>query len=196
LTRLIDPVEGRVRLSGVPLDGVPFESLRSRVVMVPQDGHLFDATIADNVRYGRPNLSDATVEAAFRALGLGDWLAGMPRGVATPVGQRGESLSVGERQLVALARAYVANPDLLVLDEATSAVDPATDVRIQRALEGVTRGRTSVTIAHRMSTARAADEVIVFDRGLVVQRGPHEQLLAEGGVYAALDAAWTAQRSG
>jgi putative ABC transport system ATP-binding protein len=194
LTRLMDPVEGQVLLSGVPLDTVPFSSLRSRVVMVPQDGHLFDASIADNVAYGRPGLSHADVEAAFGALGLGDWLAGLSRGVETPVGERGGSLSVGERQLVALARAHVANPDLLVLDEATSAVDPATDVRIQRALEGLTQGRTSVTIAHRMSTAEAADEVIVFDRGVVVQRGSHATLLAEPGVYANLYASWALQR--
>jgi putative ABC transport system ATP-binding protein len=196
LTRLMDPVEGRVELSGVLLDAVPFDSLRSRVVMVPQDGHLFDATIADNVRYGRAELTDAQVEASFVALGLGDWLAALSRGVHTEVGERGGSLSVGERQLVALARAHVADPDLLVLDEATSAVDPATDVRIQRALEGLTHGRTSVTIAHRMSTAEAADEVIVFDRGRVVQRGPHADLAAAPGVYANLYASWVVQRRG
>jgi ATP-binding cassette subfamily B protein len=194
LTRLMDPVDGDVLLSGVPLDQVPFASLRSRVVMVPQDGHLFDATIADNVAYGAPGLTPAEVESAFAALGLADWLAGMPRGVQTSVGERGGALSVGERQLVALARAYVANPDLLVLDEATSAVDPATDVRIQRALEGLTRGRTSVTIAHRLSTAAAADEVIVFDRGRVVQRGTHAELVAVPGVYANLYASWTLQQ--
>jgi putative ABC transport system ATP-binding protein len=194
LTRLMDPVEGEVLLSGVRLDEVPFSSLRSRVVMVPQDGHLFDATIADNVAYGRPGLSHEEVESAFTALGLADWLASMPRGVETPVGERGGALSVGERQLVALARAYVADPDLLVLDEATSAVDPATDVRIQRALEGLTGGRTSVTIAHRLSTAVAADEVIVFDRGRVVQRGTHAELLTGPGVYANLYASWTLQQ--
>jgi ATP-binding cassette, subfamily B, bacterial len=194
LTRLMDPVDGRVLLSGVPLNEVPFSSLRTRVVMVPQDGHLFDATIADNVAYGAPGLAPADVEHAFHALGLGDWLAGLPRGVQTEVGERGSGLSVGERQLVALARAYVADPDLLVLDEATSAVDPATDVRIQRALEGLTAGRTSVTIAHRMSTAEAADDVIVFDRGKVVQRGSHAALTQQPGVYANLYASWAAQR--
>ncbi len=194
LTRLMDPVDGSVLLSDVPLDQVPFASLRTRVVMVPQDGHLFDASIADNVAYGRPGLSADEVEDAFAALGLGDWLAGLPRGVETAVGERGSALSVGERQLVALARAYVADPDLLVLDEATSAVDPATDVRIQRALEGLTEGRTSVTIAHRMSTAEAADDVIVFDRGRVVQRGRHADLVATDGVYAGLYASWVAQR--
>jgi len=107
------------------------------------------------------------------------------------VGQRGESLSAGERQLVALARAYLADPDLLLLDEATSAVDPATEVRLARALEGVTRGRTAVSIAHRLSTAEAADEILVFDRGRIVQRGPHAELIRRPGVYADLYASWT-----
>ncbi len=193
LTRLMDPTRGQVCLSGVPLDRVRFASLRSRVVMVPQDGFLFDASVADNVRYGRPGLSDDDVEAAFSELGLADWVAGLPVGVATPVGERGESLSVGERQLVAVARAYVADPDLLVLDEATSAVDPATEVRLQRALDSLTRGRTSVAIAHRLSTAEVADEVLVVDRGVVVQRGPHARLVREPGVYADLHRSWRAQ---
>jgi ATP-binding cassette subfamily B protein len=134
LTRLMDPTRGTVLLSGVPLDEVRFDSLRSRVVMVPQDGFLFDTTVADNVRYGRLDASDEDVETAFAALGLSDWVESLPDGVRTEVGERGDSLSVGERQLVAIARAYVADPDLLVLDEATSAVDPATEVRLQRAL--------------------------------------------------------------
>ncbi|ROO61227.1 ABC-type multidrug transport system fused ATPase/permease subunit [Micromonospora sp. Llam0] len=194
LTRLMDPVSGQVKLSGVPLDRVRFESLRSRVVMVPQDGFLFDATVAENVRFARPELTDGQLTAAFVELGLADWVTGLPDGVHTPVGERGEALSVGERQLVALVRAYVADPDLLVLDEATSAVDPATEVRLQRTLEAVTRGRTTVAIAHRLSTAQAADEVIVVDRGRVVQRGPHEELLADPeSVYGRLFASWLEQ---
>src|SRR5205085_7655420 len=109
--------------------------------------------------------------------GLVDWLETLPDGMQTHVGERGESLSVGERQLVAIARAYLADPDLLVLDEATSAVDPATEVRLSRALDSLTRGRTTLTIAHRLSTAEAADEVLVVDRGVVVQRGPHAELV-------------------
>jgi len=164
------------------------------VVMVPQDGFLFDATVADNVRFGRPDLTDEQVRAAFARLGLADWLAALPAGLATRVGERGEALSVGERQLVALARAYVADPDLLVLDEATSAVDPATEVRLQRTLDTVTRGRTTVAIAHRLSTAEGADEVIVVDRGRIVQRGPHASLLADAdSVYAKLYASWLEQ---
>ncbi|WP_067832413.1 ABC transporter ATP-binding protein [Actinomadura kijaniata] len=195
LTRLMDPTSGRVLVDGVPLDRVRFSSLRERIVMVPQDGFLFDATLADNIRYGRPGATDEDLLLAMTELGLADWLEGLPRGLETPVGQRGESLSAGERQLVALARAYVADPDLLVLDEATSAVDPATEVRLQRALDGVTRGRTAISIAHRMSTAEAADEVLVFDEGRIVQRGPHAKLVEEPGVYADLHASWVAQRS-
>jgi len=162
--------------------------------MVPQDGFLFDTTIAENVRFGRPSLTDEELADAFAELGLADWVAGLPAGLDTPVGERGEALSVGERQLVALARAYVADPDLLVLDEATSAVDPATEVRLQRTLDAVTRGRTTITIAHRLSTAQSADEVIVFDRGRVVQRGPHEELVRDpSSVYGKLFAAWLEQ---
>ena len=194
LTRLMDPTRGSVLLAGVPLTDVRFASLRRRVVLVPQDGFLFDATIAENVRFARPELSDADLLLAFTELGLLDWLDGLPGGVNTPVGERGEALSVGERQLVALVRAYVADPDLLVLDEATSAVDPATEVRLQRTLDAVTRGRTTVAIAHRLSTAEAADEVIVFDRGRVVQRGRHEALVRDSdSVYGRLHAAWLEQ---
>jgi ATP-binding cassette, subfamily B, bacterial len=190
LTRLMDPTEGRVLIDDLPLDRLRFDSLRRRVVMVPQDGALFDGTIADNVRMGRPDASDEQLELAFLELGLTDWVEELPRQLGTRTGERGGSLSAGERQLVALARAYVANPDLLVLDEATSAVDPATELRLQRALAGLASGRTTVTIAHRLSTAETADEVLVFDRGRVVQRGNHRQLLEQGGVYGALHASW------
>jgi ATP-binding cassette subfamily B protein len=196
VTRLMDPVEGRVLLNGVPLHDVAFASLRERVVMVPQDGFLFDATVADNVRYGRPGMTDAHVAAAFDELGLGAWVEGLADGVATPVGQRGESLSAGERQLVAVARAYVANPDLLVLDEATSAVDPATEQRLTRALDKLTDGRTTLTIAHRLSTAERADEVLVVDGGRVVQRGTHAQLVGAEGPYARLHASWRRSSAG
>jgi len=196
LTRLMDPTRGQVLVDGVPLPDVRFSSLRQRIVMVPQDGFLFDASLADNIRYGRLDATDDDILLALTELGLADWLDGLPRGLATAVGQRGESLSAGERQLVALARAYVADPDLLVLDEATSAVDPATEVRLQRALEGLTRGRTALSIAHRLSTAEAADEVIVFDGGEVVERGPHADLVDRGGVYARLHASWADQQRG
>ncbi|WP_067971065.1 ABC transporter ATP-binding protein [Nocardiopsis trehalosi] len=190
LTRLMDPAEGRVLLDGTDLREVAFASLRSRVVMVPQEGFLFDSSLGDNIRFARPEATDADLTTAITELGLADWLAGLAHGLDTPVGQRGESLSAGERQLVALVRAYIADPDLLVLDEATSAVDPDTEVRIQRALDRLTRGRTSVAIAHRLSTAEAADEVLVFDAGRVAQRGRHADLVARPGVYADLYASW------
>jgi ABC-type multidrug transport system fused ATPase/permease subunit len=146
------------------------------------------------VRFGQPELSDDDLYLAFAELGLADWVEGLADGVRTQVGERGEALSVGERQLVALARAYVADPDLLVLDEATSAVDPATEVRLQRTLDAVTRGRTTIAIAHRLSTAQAADEVIVVDRGVVVQRGPHDQLVRDpDSIYGKLFASWLEQ---
>ena len=195
LTRLMDPVAGAVLLDGVDVRRVRQESLRRSVVLVPQEGFLFDDTITANVRYGRLDASEADIRASADELGLDDWLAGLPRGLDTQVGQRGESLSAGERQLVALLRAHLADPDLLVLDEATSAVDPALEMRIGRALERLMSGRTSVTIAHRMSTAESADEVVVVDRGRIVQRGPHAELVAEtGSVYAGLHASWVAQQ--
>jgi putative ABC transport system ATP-binding protein len=194
LTRLMDPTTGRVLLDGVDLRRIRFSSLRERVVMVPQEGFLFDTTLGANIRYGRPAASDADVELALTELGLSDWVEGLPHGLRTRVGQRGESLSAGERQLVALARAYLADPDLLVLDEATSAVDPATEVRIQRALDGVTAGRTSVAIAHRLSTAEAADMVVVVDAGRIVEVGRHTELVDAGGVYSRLHASWAAQQ--
>ncbi|MDP9396586.1 MAG: ABC transporter ATP-binding protein/permease [Actinomycetota bacterium] len=197
LTRLMDPQTGRVCLGagGALLDlrEVRFASLRRRVVLVPQDGFLFDASLRDNVRFARPEATDDEILLALTELGLGEWYDGLPRGLDTPVGQRGEALSAGERQLVALARAYLVDPDLLVLDEATSAVDPATEVRLQRALDGLSRGRTSITIAHRLSTAEAADEVLVFDAGRLVERGPHRRLAAAGGTYARLHGAWARQ---
>ena len=193
LARLMDPSSGVVTLDGIDLREIRFSSLRQRVVLVPQEGFLFDATLLDNLRYGRPDASEPDIWRVLDELGLDSWVAGLPLGLQTDVGQRGESLSAGERQLVALVRAYLAAPDLLLLDEATSAVDPETEVRLQRAIDGATRGRTSVAIAHRLSTAEAADEVIVVDAGRIVERGPHAQLLTAGGVYASLHASWSAQ---
>ena len=195
LTRLMDAGEGAVLLDGVDVRRIAQASLRRSVVLVPQEGFLFDDTIAANVRYGRLDASDDDIFASAAELGLGDWLATLPAGLDTQVGQRGESLSAGERQLVALLRAQLADPDLLILDEATSAVDPQLEMRIGRALERLMSGRTSVTIAHRLSTAESADEVIVVDRGRVVQRGPHTELLRDPeGIYAGLHRSWVAQQ--
>jgi putative ABC transport system ATP-binding protein len=190
LVRLLDPTEGAVVVGGVPVIRVALSELRSRVAFVPQEGFLFDDTVAGNVRYGRPEASDAEVWTAFHELGLGEWVSGLKGGLETRVGERGEGLSAGERQLVALVRAWISSPDLLVLDEATSAVDPVLDVALRRAMEKLTAGRTSVTVAHRLATAESADEVLVFDQGRLVERGPHRKLLALGGVYADLYADW------
>jgi putative ABC transport system ATP-binding protein len=195
LTRLMDPVAGEVRLAGHDLRTVTFESLRRRVVLVPQEGFLFDSTLLANTAYGDLAAGPDEIRRAAAELGLSDWLDGLPMSLETRVGQRGESMSAGERQLVALIRAHLADPDLLVLDEATSAVDPALEMRIGRALEALMSGRTSVTIAHRLSTAENADEVVVFDQGRVVQRGPHAALVAQGGVYGRLYASWIAQQA-
>jgi putative ABC transport system ATP-binding protein len=194
LTRLMDPTTGRVLIDGTDLRRVSFASLRQRVVLVPQEGFLFEGTLLENIRFGRPESTEDDVRLTLTELGLDGWLATLPQGLHTEVGQRGESLSAGERQLVALARAYLADPDLLVLDEATSAVDPGTEVRLQRALDSLTRGRTSIAIAHRLSTAEAADEVIVVDAGRVVERGRHSDLVPLGGVYTRLHASWVSQQ--
>ena len=196
LTRLMDPRAGAVRLDGMDLREIQQSSLRRSVVLVPQEGFLFDDTLRANARYGRLEATDEEILASAAELGLADWLDGLPRGLDTRVGQRGESLSAGERQLVALLRAHLADPDLLVLDEATSAVDPNLEMRIGRALERLMHGRTSVTIAHRMSTAENADEVVVVDRGHIVQRGPHAALVEQDGVYAGLHRSWVAQQGG
>jgi putative ABC transport system ATP-binding protein len=193
LTRLMDPTSGRVLLDGVPLPQIAFSSLRARVVLVPQEGFLFEGTLADNIAWARDGATRDDAVRALQELGLLPWVAGLAHGVDTEVGQRGESLSAGERQLVALARAFLADPDLLVLDEATSAVDPATEVRLQQALDNATRGRTSVAIAHRLSTAESADLVVVVDKGRVVDVAEHEVLLNRCEVYQHLHESWSAQ---
>lgn len=196
LTRLMDPSRGRVLLDGIDLRDVTESALRSSVVLVPQEGFLFDDTLAANLRYGRLGATEGEIREAAAALGLGEWLTGLPDGTATAVGQRGESLSAGERQLVALLRAQLADPDLLVLDEATSAVDPQLETSIGRALERLMAGRTSVTIAHRLSTAEAADVVVVVDRGRIVQHGPHADLVQQvDSPYARLHASWVSQHA-
>lgn len=193
VTRFADPIVGAVAIDGVDLRDVALADLRGRVVVVPQEGFLFTGTIADNIGYGRRPVSRERIEAAVTELGLTDWVASLPDGLDSDVGQRGESLSAGERQLVAISRAYLADADVLVLDEATSAVDPATESRINRALIGLTAGRTSIAIAHRLSTAEAADLVVVVDAGRIVEVGSHEDLVGRGGRYARLHASWVVQ---
>lgn len=197
MSRFFDPTEGRIALAGVDVREVAFSELRDRLAVVPQEGFLFDGTIADNLRYSLPGASDKDLyeagREAFEALGLHAWLEGTSHGLDTAVGTRGELLSAGERQLVSIARAYLTNPDVLILDEATSAVDPSTEVRISRALEALMKGRTAVVIAHRLSTAERADFVAVMDNGELVEFGSHTELVSAGGTYERLHRAWVVQ---
>jgi ATP-binding cassette, subfamily B, bacterial len=190
MSRLADPASGRILVGGVDLREIAPVSRRGAVRMVPQDGFLFATTVRENVRFGCEDATDREVTAAFEELGLGEWVLTLPEGYDTQVGERGEALSVGERQLVALVRAQIGDPGLLILDEATSAVDPATERRITEALRRLSAGRTTVTIAHRLSTAEAADHVFVFDAGALVEQGTHAELVSMGGVYAALYESW------
>lgn len=190
LCRLADPSAGSITVAGVDLRQVAPVSRHQAVRMVPQDGFLFDSTVRENVRMGRDDATDAEIDAAFTDLGLDWWVARLPDGLDSEVGERGESLSVGERQLVALARAQLANPGLLILDEATSAVDPETERALSSALVRLAEGRTTVSVAHRLSTAEGADLVLVFDQGEIVEAGSHDELVALGQRYAALYESW------
>jgi putative ABC transport system ATP-binding protein len=190
ISRFADPTIGSVRIGGVPLTAVANDELRTRLVVVPQEPFLFDGTIAANLSFARPMLSLADLEKAIVDLDLSDWLETLPDGLATEVGARGSQLSAGERQLVALVRASLVDPAVLVLDEATSSVDALTEVRIGRALDKLAAGRTTIAIAHRLSTAARADRVMVLDHGRLVEDGPHDELLAAGGTYARMFEAW------
>jgi len=196
VARLADPVSGQVRLGGVSLRQVANDELRQRLVVVAQEPFLFDASLADNIRWSRPAASDADILAVVEQLDVADWVATLPEGLDTRVGERGESLSAGERQLAALLRAGLADPDVLLLDEATSAVDALTEVRISHALAKLAEGRTTIAIAHRLSTAARADRVLVLAHGRLVEDGPHAELVAQGGTYARLYDAWVAATTG
>ncbi len=192
LTRQYDPGDGTVCFGDVDLREASSESLRRRIVFLPQEGHLFSGSLVDNVRLGRIDASDADVEEALHAIDAYDRFAALPDGLATDVRTRGVRLSSGERQLVGLARVALADPAVIVLDEATSSLDPATEAEVERALAAVSTGRTVITIAHRLSTAERADRVAVIDGGRLVEIATHDELIAEGARYAELWASWEA----
>ena len=190
LTRKYDPVGGAVAFGEVDLRAASYDSLRSRIVFVPQEGHLFSGSVADNVRLARPDASDEEMRDALRSIGALERFEGLPDGLETDVRSRGVRLSAGERQLVSLARVLLADPAVIVLDEATSSVDPGTERAVERALQVVAKGRTVITIAHRLSTAARADRVAVLSDGRLVELGTHEALVASGGFYAELWRSW------
>jgi ATP-binding cassette subfamily B protein len=195
VARFYDPVGGAVRVGGVDLRDATFASLRHRIVVVPQEGFLFAGSLRDNVRIGRPEATDADVEDALRVLGLYDRFAAFPEGLDTEVRERGSRLSAGERQLVSLARAALADPAVLILDEATSNLDPGTERSVEQALERLMHGRTVVVVAHRLSTAARADRIGVVYDGRLAELGSHDDLVAQGGHYATLYEAWAAHQA-
>jgi ABC-type multidrug transport system fused ATPase/permease subunit len=190
VARLYDPVDGAVRIAGVDLRDVALADLRRHVCVVPQEGFLFAGSIRDNVRLGRGDATDRDVDAALDAVGALDRFLSLPEGLDTAVRERGSRLSAGEKQLVSLARAALADPEVLVLDEATSSLDPGTEALVEHALEVLMAGRTVIVIAHRLSTAERADRVAVIDGGHLVELGTHEDLAAADGPYARLHETW------
>ena len=190
LTRLADPTNGRILVNGQDLREIDSDHRHRTIRMVPQDGFLFDTSVIENVRFGRNDAQISEAEEAIDDLGLWPWIEQLPEGLETRVGERGESLSVGERQLVALARAQVADPGLLILDEATSAIDPETEQMLEVTLERLAQGRTTVSVAHRISTAERADLILVFDKGKIVEKGKHSDLVNLEGVYSKLYESW------
>ena len=192
VARLADPTKGRITIGAVNVKHVANDDLRRRLTVVPQEPFLFADTIAYNLRFAKPDATDAELEDAVRRLELDDWVASLPRGLNTEVGQRGQALAAGERQMVALLRASLVSPDVLILDEATSSVDALTEVRLARALRKLSEGRTTISIAHRLSTAARADRVVLLAYGRIVEDGPHEALMAKEGEYRRMYDAWLA----
>ena len=192
LGRFYDPRSGRITLDGVDLRQLPDAVLRSEIIVITQENFLFGGSVADNIRLGRPDASAADVETAARMIGAHDFIAALPSGYDTPVGKRGGRLSAGQRQLISFARALLAAPAVLVLDEATSLLDIPSERLVQGALRTVLAGRTAVIIAHRLSTVAIADRVLVLDQGRITEDGPPQELITGDGEYAALHASWAA----
>ena len=191
--RFYDVSAGRILVDGQDIRAVTQESLRSAIGIVPQDTVLFNDTIRYNIAYGHPEASREAIEQVTRAAQLHDFIAALPQGYDSPVGERGLKLSGGEKQRVAIARTLLKNPPVLLLDEATSALDTRNEQAIQQALRAAAAGRTALVIAHRLSTIVDADQILVLEAGRIVERGTHDALLEAGGVYARM---WAAQAAG
>ncbi len=193
VTRFYDPTAGRVLIDGYDLKHVTLASLRSQLGVVPQEPFLFAGTIRDNISFARPGAPDDEVWEAVHQVGLGELVHRLPYGLDTPVHERGQSLSSGERQLIALGRAFMAEPRVLVLDEATSNLDLKSETLVEAALDVLLQGRTAVLIAHRLSTAMRADRIVVVGDGRLLEVGSHDELVALGGHYAEMYETWITQ---
>ena len=191
VARFYDPHQGRVRVDGHDLRGVQQRALRRQLGIVPQEGFLFSGSVRENVAFGRPEASGEELEAALVAVGAIDFVKALPQGLDTEIGERGIQLSAGQRQLVAFARALLAEPRILILDEATSNVDVRTEKTIERGLERLLHGRTAIVIAHRLSTIRRAGKIVVLEQGKIAEQGTHDELIAANGPYAKLYGAWS-----
>jgi ATP-binding cassette subfamily B protein len=186
IARLYEPQRGSVTIDGVDVRAASFASLAATVGVVSQETYLFHATVRENLRFAKPEATDAEVERAARVAAIHEMIAALPEGYDTVVGERGYRFSGGEKQRIAIARTVLRDPPVLVLDEATSALDTQTERNVQEALDRLSEGRTTITIAHRLSTVRDADQIVVLDHGRIVERGTHHELLDAGGYYAAL----------
>jgi ATP-binding cassette subfamily B protein len=193
VTRFYDPTAGRVLIDGHDLRDVTMHSLRSQLGVVPQEPFLFAGTIGDNIAFARPDATDREIHEAIDTVGLTDVIDRMADGLDSVVHERGQTLSSGERQLIALARAFLAHPRVLVLDEATSNLDLQSETKIESALDILLENRTAILIAHRLSTAMRADRIVVVDQGRIIEVGPHDELVARGGRYAEMYATWVRQ---
>jgi ATP-binding cassette subfamily B protein len=196
VTRFYDPTEGRVLIDGQDIAHVTLESLRGQLGVVPQEPFLFAGTVRQNIAFARPDAADAEVWEAVRTVGLMEVIERLPEQLDTVVHERGQSLSSGERQLIALGRAFLAHPRVIVLDEATSNLDLLSESKIERALDILLEGRTAILIAHRLTTAMKADRIIVVDEGGIIEKGSHEELLALGGRYAEMYETWISHAGG
>jgi ATP-binding cassette subfamily B protein len=186
VARLYEPQRGRVMIDGVDIRNVSLESLAATVGVVSQETYLFHASVRENLRFAKPDASDAEIEEAARTARIHELIASLPDGYDTVVGERGYRFSGGEKQRMAIARTILRNPPVLIFDEATSSLDTQTEAAVQAELERLSEGRTTITIAHRLSTVRDAEQIVVLDHGVIAERGSHEELLELGGLYATL----------